>query len=184
LSPVFYDAARRLGEILAAAGKTVVYGAAGHGLMGAVADGALARGGEVYGVVPGFLQGLELTHDNLTDLEVVADMHERKQLMLADSDAVIALPGGCGTFEELFEALTMKRLGQWVGPVILVNTEGFYDGLSRFLEHVVSKRFMGRSHLDMWSVVDTPEDVLAALDEAPAWDANALQFANVTPANA
>jgi predicted Rossmann-fold nucleotide-binding protein len=78
----------------------------------------------------------------------------------------------------------MKRLGQWVGPVILVNTEGFYDGLTRFLEHAVSERFMGRNHLDMWSVVDAPEDVLAALDEAPAWDADALQFANVTPANA
>jgi uncharacterized protein (TIGR00730 family) len=184
LNPVFYGAARRLGEILAAAGKTIVYGAAGHGLMGAVADGALARGGEVYGVVPGFLQELELTHESLTGLEIVGGMHARKQLMLTNSDAVIALPGGCGTLEELFEALTMKRLGQWVGPVILLNTNGFYDGLSKFLEHVVAERFMGRSHLDMWSVVDAPEDVLAALDEAPAWDENALQFANVTPANA
>ena len=111
-------------------------------------------------------------------------MHVRKQLMLDGSDAVIALPGGCGTIEELFEAITMKRLGQWVGPVILVNTGGFYDGLSQFLEHMVAERFMGDRHLQMWTVVDEPEEVLAALEEAPAWDSSALQYANVTPANA
>ena len=184
LRPVFYAAAHRLGEILAEAGKSIVYGASGHGLMGALADGALARGGEVYGVVPDFLQDLELTHEKLTGLEVVDSMHTRKHLMLAESDAVIALPGGSGTLEELFEAITMKRLGQWVGPVILVNTDGFYDGLSRFLEHMVAERFMGRGHLDMWTVVDGPEEVLPALSDAPAWDSSALQFANVTPANA
>jgi hypothetical protein len=184
LKPVFYDAAHRLGEILAEARKTIVYGASGHGLMGAVADGALACGGEVYGVVPGFLQELELTHENLTGLEVVGSMHVRKQLMLDGSDAVIALPGGCGTIEELFEALTMKRLGQWVGPVILVNIDGFYDDLSRFLAYMVAERFMGDRHLEMWTVVDGPEQVLAALSDAPAWDSSALQYANVTPANA
>jgi uncharacterized protein (TIGR00730 family) len=184
LKPVFYAAAHRLGEILAAAGKTIVYGASGHGLMGALADAALAGGGEVYGVVPGFLQDLELTHERLTGLEVVGSMHMRKQLMLDGSDAVIALPGGCGTIEELFEAITMKRLGQWVGPVILVNTDGFYDRLSQFLEHMVAERFMGDRHLEMWTVVDGPEEVLAALEEAPAWDSSALQYANVTPVNA
>jgi hypothetical protein len=127
---------------------------------------------------------LELTHENLTGLEVVGSMHVRKQLMLDGSDAVIALPGGCGTIEELFEALTMKRLGQWVGPVILVNIDGFYDDLSRFLAHMVAERFMGDRHLEMWTVVDGPEQVLAALSDAPAWDSSALQYANVTPANA
>lgn len=184
LNPVYYDAARKLGEILAGAGKSIVYGAAGHGLMGAVADGALSCGGEVCGVVPGFLQELELTHHRLTELKVVDGMHIRKQLMLEDSDAVVALPGGCGTIEELFEALTLKRLGQWLGPVILVNTNGFYDGLIQFLDHMVSERCMSHNHLDMWSVIDEPEDVLAALEAAPGWDAGALQFANVTPANA
>lgn len=184
LLPVYYEAARRLGEILAGAGKTIVYGAGGHGLMGAVADGALDRGGDVYGVVPGFLQELELTHRGLTGLKIVSEMRVRKQLMLEDSDAVVALPGGCGTIEELFEALTMKRLGQWVGPVILVNTNGFYDDLIRFLEHSVAERFMGSNHLDMWCVVNEPKDVLDAIDGAHNWDRDALQFANVTPANA
>lgn len=184
LKPVYYEAARQLGEILAEAGKSIIYGAGGHGLMGAVADGALDRGGEVYGVVPDFLQELELTHRGLTGLKIVREMRVRKQLMLEDSDAVVALPGGCGTIEELFEALTMKRLGQWAGPVVLVNTNGFYDDLIRFLNHSVAERFMGSSHLHMWSVVNKPEDVLNAIEDARGWDRDALQFANVTLANA
>ena len=152
--------------------------------MGSVADGALSRNGKVYGVVPEFLEGLELTHRGLTDLRVVKEMRIRKQLMLEDSDAVVTLPGGSGTYEELFEALTLKRLGQWVGPIILVNTDGFYDGLLRFLNHSIDERFMGSNHLKMWSVVDEPEEVLAAIENAHAWDSEALQFANVTSANA
>jgi len=184
LNPVYYDAARRLGEVLASAGKAIVYGAGGHGLMGAVADGALSRNGEVYGVVPQFLQDLELTHQGLTRLKIVEDMHTRKQLMLEGSDAVVTLPGGSGTYEEMFEALTMKRLGQWVGPIILVNTNGFYDGLLEFMHHSIAERFMGSDHLKMWSVIDEPEGVLEAINGSEEWSSDALQFANVTVANA
>lgn len=184
LRPVYYEAARRTGEILASAGKSIIYGAGGGGLMGSMADGALSRNGEIFGVVPGFLQDLELTHRSLTGIKVVDDMRERKHLMLNDSDAVVTLPGGSGTYEELFEALTMKRLGQWLGPVIIVNTDGFYDGLLAFLEHSVAERFMGRSHLSMWSVVDEPEQILEAFENAQVWNNDALQTANVTFANA
>ena len=184
LKPAYYDAARRLGEVLADAGKSIIYGAGGSGLMGSVADGALSRNGKVYGVVPEFLEDLELTHRGLTGLKVVKEMRIRKQLMLEDSDAVVTLPGGSGTYEELFEALTLKRLGQWVGPIILVNTDGFYDGLLRFLNHSIDERFMGSNHLKMWSVVDEPEEVLDAIENSHAWDSEALQFANVTSANA
>jgi uncharacterized protein (TIGR00730 family) len=104
--------------------------------------------------------------------------------MLQDSDAVVTLPGGSGTYEELFEALTMKRLGQWVGPVIIVNTNSFYDRLLGFLEHSVDERFMGRNHLKMWSVVDDPEQVLEAIANADDWHSDALHYANVTTANA
>jgi len=152
--------------------------------MGSLADGALSKNGKVYGVVPEFLQDLELTHRGLTGLRVVKEMRIRKQLMLEGSDAVVALPGGSGTYEELFEALTLKRLGQWVGPVILVNTDGFYDRLLQFLQQAVDERFMGSSHLKMWSVVDEPEDVLEAIGNAHVWNADALQYANVTYANA
>lgn len=152
--------------------------------MGSVADGALSKNGEVYGVVPQFLQNLELTHRGLTELTIVEDMRIRKQLMLEDSHAVVTLPGGSGTYEELFEALTMKRLGQWVGPIILVNTDGFYDKLVQFLQHSIDERFMGSSHLKMWSVIDDPEQVLDAMENSHAWDSSALEYANVTHANA
>lgn len=184
LKPAYYDAARRLGEVLAAAGKSIIYGAGGKGLMGAVADGALGKNGKVYGVVPEFLEDLELTHRGLTGLKVVKGMRVRKQLMLEDSDAVVTLPGGSGTYEELFEALTLKRLGRWVGPIILVNTNGFYDGLLQFLNYSIDERFMGSSHLKMWSVVNEPEEVLEAIEDSHEWGADALQFANVTFANA
>lgn len=184
LSAVYYDAARRTGEVLAVAGKSIIYGGGGQGLMGSMADGALSRNARVYGVVPQFLQDLELTHRGLTDLNIVENMRIRKQLMLEDSQAVVTLPGGSGTYEELFEALTMKRLGQWNGPIILVNTAGFYDGLIQFLKYSVAERFMGDQHLKMWSVVDEPEQLIDALDNSQPWHSEALQFANVTPANA
>jgi uncharacterized protein (TIGR00730 family) len=184
LRTVYYNAARRTGEILASAGKSIIYGAGGGGLMGSVADGALSKDGEVYGVVPGFLRDLELTHRGLTDLKIVDDMRTRKHLMLEGSDAVVTLPGGSGTYEELFEALTMKRLGQWVGPVIIVNTDGFYDGLLKFMKHSVDECFMGRSHLNMWTVVDEPEQIIDAIVSSHVWDQDALQFANVTSTNA
>ena len=152
--------------------------------MGSVADGALSKDGKVYGVVPGFLKNLELTHRGLTDLKIVDDMRTRKHLMLEGSDAVVTLPGGSGTYEELFEALTMKRLGQWVGPVIIVNTDGFYDGLLKFMRHSVDERFMGHNHLNMWTVVDEPEQIIDAIVSSHAWDQDALQFANVTSTNA
>lgn len=184
LNHVYYDAARRTGEVLATAGKSIIYGGGGQGLMGSMADGALSKNARVYGVVPQFLQDLELTHRGLTDLNIVENMRIRKQLMLEDSQAVVTLPGGSGTYEELFEALTMKRLGQWTGPIILVNTAGFYDGLIEFLAHSVAERFMGDQHLKMWSVVNEPEELIEALENAHAWHSDALQFANVTLANA
>lgn len=184
LKAVYYDAARRTGEVLADAGKSIIYGAGGRGLMGSMADGALSKNGKVYGVVPDFLQDLELTHRGLTGLKIVKEMRVRKQLMLEDSQAVVTLPGGSGTYEELFEALTMKRLGRWVGPIILVNTNGFYNGLLQFLKHSIDECFMGRSHLKMWSVVDEPEQVLETIENSHAWDSDALHFANVTHANA
>ena len=169
---------------MAVAGKDIIYGAGGGGLMGAMADGALENDGKVCGVVPQFLQDLELTHPGLTELKIVKGMRIRKQLMLEGSQAVVALPGGSGTYEELFEALTMKRLGRWVGPIIIVNTIGFYDGLLQFLRHSVEEKFMGSNHLKMWSVVDEPEQILGAIANSPAWNVDALQYANVTMANA
>jgi len=148
--------------------------------MGAVADSALAAGGEVHGVIPEFLTRVEAGHAGLTSLEVVDNMRTRKARMLEASDAVIALPGGCGTFEELFEAMTLKRLGQFLGPIILINTGGYYDLLLEFLKHSVDERFMNRTHLNMWQSVSEPEQILSALGTAPAWSAGAIAEAAVT----
>jgi uncharacterized protein (TIGR00730 family) len=172
-------AARRLGELLAEAGSSVVYGGGSAGSMGALADGALTRGGEVVGVLPRFMADLEWGHPRLTRLDVVEDMRERKHRLLTGSDAVIALPGGCGTLEELMEAITLKRLGLYFKPIILLNTRGFYAPLQAFLHSMIDERFMNAEHAAMWSLVETPEQVLPAIRRAPAWDPAAREFAVV-----
>ena len=183
LSSNYISAAGRLGRTLGEAGHTIIYGGGGHGLMGAMADAALSAGAEVHGVIPEFLTAVEIGHQQLTSLRVVDTMHTRKAIMLDGSDAVIALPGGCGTFEELFEAMTLKRLGRFLGPIILVNTDGYYDGLLSFLNHSVDQRFMNPGHRLMWQSVDEPEDVLQALSDSPAWSADALSQAPVVAAS-
>ena len=175
----YYAAARRLGELLAEDGRTVVYGGSRNGSMGALADGALARGGRVIGVLPRFLKDLEVSHDGLSELHVVEDMRTRKHLMLSQSEAVVALPGGCGTFEELLEAITLKRLGVFLGPIVIVNTRGYFAPLLALFESAVRERFMDARHLAMWQVVASPDEVVAALASAPPWSVAARRFATL-----
>lgn len=179
LPAAYYDAAARLGSVLGRAGLGITYGGGGVGLMGAMADRAMAEGAPVRGVIPGFLNTVEHGHQALEDLLVVADMRERKHRMLEGSDAVVCLPGGSGTLEEVFEVITLKRLGQFLGPIVLVNTCGYYDRLDAFLRHAVAERFMSGRHLEMWSLVDSPEGVLQAFHDAPGWSAAAREFAAV-----
>jgi len=177
--PVYRDDAFRLGQLLAEAECTVVYGGGAVGLMGAVADGALSRGGHVTGVIPRFMTEVEWQHPGLANLEVVEDMRERKHRLLTDSDAVVALPGGCGTLEELFEAITLKRLALYFNPIVLLNTRSFYTPLQTFLQQVIDERFMNCEHAAMWSLVDRPEDVLPRIRTTPRWHENAREFAVV-----
>lgn len=172
--PAFHAAARRLGELLGGAGIGVVYGGGSVGSMGALADGALAAGGDVEGVIPEFMVELEWAHEGLSQLEVVDHMHTRKQRMIADVDAIVALPGGSGTFEELLEAITWKRLELHDHPIVIVNTRGYYNALLRALEQAVDLNFMGeRREEGLWSVVESPEEVLEAI--AVAWREEAPQ---------
>jgi uncharacterized protein (TIGR00730 family) len=179
LAESYYDAASRLGTVLGQAGVDIVYGGGGVGLMRAMADTALSEGAHVHGVIPDFLNTVEHGHKSLSRLEVVSDMRERKHRMLVDSDAVVSLPGGSGTFEEVFEVLTLKRLGVYFGPIVLVNTNRYFDRFVDFLEHSVSERFMSEQHLQMWSVVDQPEGVWEAMHSAPGWSSDARKFAAV-----
>jgi hypothetical protein len=175
----YLKAAYRLGEILARESITVVYGGGAVGLMGELARGALAEGGKVIGVIPEFMYDLEWGYEAITELKIVRDMHERKNLTMDGSDAIVALPGGCGTFDELFEALTMKRLGFYVNPIIIVNTKGFYDPLIELLERSIAEKFMDARHRAMWSVVAQPEEVLSAIINAPKWSIQARHFASI-----
>jgi uncharacterized protein (TIGR00730 family) len=177
--PVYHDAARRLGGILVETGYSVIYGGGAVGSMGALADGVVARGGKITGVLPKFMMELEWGHPNLTELHVVEDMRIRKHMMLSGSQGLVTLPGGSGTLEELFEAITLKRLGLYTHPIVLVNTRDYFNPLLEFLEHTVAERFMDTRHLAMWQVVPSPEDVPDALENAPSWSAAAREFAAV-----
>jgi len=177
--PDYRVAARRLGEVLAGQGVAIVYGGGAVGSMGALADGALSAGGRVIGILPRFMADLEWGHKGLTDLQLVEDLRTRKHMMLTLSQAAIALPGGSGTFEELLEAITLKRLGLYLNPIVLVNTRGFFTPLLDALGRAVAEHFMDQRHLLMWQVVDTPEEVPAALANAPAWSAEARSFASI-----
>jgi hypothetical protein len=177
--PAYHAAATHLGELLAAAGHALVYGGGAVGLMGSLANGALSKGGKVIGIIPRFMTDVEWQHPGIANLEIVEDMRERKHRLLAGSDAVVALPGGCGTLEELFEAITLKRLALYFSPIILLNTRGFYAPLQTFMQQVIGERFMNPVHAAMWSLVNTPEDVLPAIRATPRWDEHARDYAVV-----
>jgi uncharacterized protein (TIGR00730 family) len=177
--PEYREAAFRLGAVLAARGLDIVYGGGARGSMGALADGALSKGGRVIGVLPRFMADLEWGHKGLTQLELVEDMRIRKHTMLARTQGAIALPGGSGTLEELLEAITLKRLGLYFSPIVLVNTRGFFDPLIQLLSSAITERFMDERHAAMWQVVAAPEDVPEALAEAAPWGPDARNFAAV-----
>lgn len=161
--PEYVDAARRLGSLLAERGIGLVYGGASVGIMGAVADATLRGGGEVIGVIPQALVRAEVAHDHLTDLRVVASMHERKALMAELSDGVIALPGGFGTFEELFETLTWSQLGIHDKAFGVLNIGGFYDGLLALVDHAVTEGFIPEQHRALVLEASEPEAMLDLL---------------------
>lgn len=161
--PRFLDAARRLGALLAERGLGLVYGGATVGLMGAVADAALAHGGHVTGVIPSRLVERELAHHGLPDLRVVASMHERKALMADLADGFVALPGGIGTLEETFEVLTWAQLGLHHKPIGILNVAGYYAPLLTFLDHAVASRFVRREHRDVLLIEHDPGRLLDRL---------------------
>ncbi|MEL0169453.1 MAG: TIGR00730 family Rossman fold protein [Pseudomonadaceae bacterium] len=164
--PEYLAAAQQLGTALAKAGIGLVYGGAQVGLMGAVADAALAAGGEVIGVIPRHLVERELAHEGLTTLHEVGSMHERKAMMADLSDGFIALPGGVGTFEELFEVWTWGQLGHHQKPCALFNAAGYYDQLIAFLDHALAEGFMRQPYRDML-IVDT--EAAALLDKVRSY---------------
>lgn len=175
--PAFHSAAAELGRALAFRGDTIVYGGGAVGSMGALANAALEAGGRVIGIIPRFMREREWAHPGISELRLVDDMQQRKREMLRIAEAIVTLPGGSGTFEELFEALTAKRLGLFRHPIVIVNQGGFYDPLFRLMQSSVDERFMSEAHLEMWQAVSAVEHVLPALAAAPHWPEDAIGFA-------
>ena len=176
-NPIYMEGAERLADAFIAHGAELVFGGGKTGLMGHIATSIIEGGGVAHGVMPNFLKDIEMNHPLVEDFIFVDTMSERKQLLLANTEGLIALPGGCGTLEELLEAITLKRLGQYLKPIVIVNQNGFYDPQLQMLERMVEEDFMRPEHLQLWTVVSDPADALEAILDTPDWDANALQLA-------
>jgi uncharacterized protein (TIGR00730 family) len=166
--PRFADATRALAAAMVEAGVDLVYGGGRLGLMGVVADAVLEGGGKVYGVIPAALVNLEVAHPGLTELHQVQTMHERKALMTELADGFVALPGGIGTLDELFEAWSWNALGYHAKPFCLLNVAGFWDQMIGFIDHAAASGFLSPARRAQLLVASTPEDTLKQLDEAAA----------------
>jgi uncharacterized protein (TIGR00730 family) len=165
----YATAATNLGLLLALAKMEVVYGGGGIGLMGKLADAVLENGGTITGVIPSFMKDEGWNHSDVKNMIITPDMGERKKRMFAIADAVVALPGGIGTLEELTEAMTLKQLGLFNGPIIILNTLDFYKPFIDFLEHMISGHFLRYEHKSMWEIADTPEEVMVHLAKNEDW---------------
>ena len=179
INPIYFEEARQLGKILADENIELVYGGGSMGLMGEVANSVLNHGGKVIGVIPQFMCDENWNHDALSSLIITSSMHERKEKMAMMADAVVALPGGCGTLEELLEVITWKQLGIFTKPIIVVNTNHYYDDLISMLKRAVNENFMREIHSEIWSVVEKAEDVIEAIHRAPVWDNSVRKFAAI-----
>ena len=175
----YYEAARQLGALLAQRHLCLVNGAGSQGLMGAVADAVLEHGGEAVGVIPRFMVERGWHHPGMTRLVEVGTMHERRQEMARLSDGIIALPGGCGTLEELLEIITWKQLGLYPKPIVILNVNAFFNPLLEMLHRAVSEHFMREEHADLWQVAATPEQAVRLLFATPWWNPAVGKFETV-----
>lgn len=179
INSIYFDAAEKLGHLLAEYKIRLINGAGSIGLMRSVADAVLADGGEVVGVIPHFMVEQNWHHTGLTELIKVETMHERKQRMADLSDAIIALPGGCGTLEELLEIITWKQLGLYLKPIVILNINSFFDPLLTMFERAIDENFMRQQHGEIWKVASTPEEALKLIHITPVWDHSIRKFAAI-----
>ena len=175
----FAEAASHLGSLLAGAGMNVVYGGGGIGLMGKLADSVIRHNGTITGVIPLFMKNQGWNHSGVTKMIVTPDMGERKRLMFDMADAIVALPGGIGTLEELTEAITLKQLGLFRGPIVILNTLNFYNSLIDFLEQMIAGQFLRLEHRKIWEIADTPEQAMELLSRNETWHSDPLGIAKI-----
>lgn len=175
----YFRDAHCLGRMMAEQGITLMNGAGNMGLMAESANGCLEAGGRAIGVIPTFMIKEGWCHDGMSKIVETKDMHERQANMAEMSDAGIFLPGGCGTFAELMELITWKQLGLYLKPIVLLNTNGYFDSLLNTLYQAVTQNFMRPVHADIWRVAPTPEEALKMALETPLWDTNIRRFAKI-----
>ncbi|SRR5690554_672070 len=173
----YFDAAEKLANEFIQNKIEVVFGGGSSGLMGKIADVIIQNGGKIRGIMPRFMNEVEWAHKGVTDFIFTDTMHERKAKFLDGIDAITALPGGTGTLEELLEAITLKRLGKFNKPIIILNTNGYYNPLKQMLNKCVEENFMNSKHLSLWCFVDEPHEVIPAIKSAQTWDSDAIHFA-------
>lgn len=179
VNSVYANAACKLGKLIAERGWRLVYGGGSVGLMGTLADSVLRANGKVIGIIPTFMVEAEWQHSGVTELIQTETIHERKALMASKSQAVIALPGGCGTMEELLEIITWKQLGIYKYPIIIVNINGYYNHLLKQLTQSAEEYFMRVQHLSLWSVVDDVDEIPAAIEKAGVVTEDLRQYAKI-----
>lgn len=174
---VYLNAAYCLGGIFARQNIETVYGGGSIGLMGELARGVLENNGHITGVIPKFMMELEWGNPHITEMIVVSNMAERKKILLENVDAVVALPGGTGTLEELAEAVSLKKLGLFLKPIIILNTNGFYTSLIAFFEQMITDNFIRNEHRNLFTVAEQPQQVLQSIATAPLWGDDAVKLA-------
>lgn len=179
IDEAYFEAAKQLGELLAEKNIRIINGAGCQGLMAAVSDSALEAGGKVTGVIPHFMVEQGWNHTGLTQTIETETMHERKNLMAEMSDAVITLPGGCGTLEELLEIITWKQLGLYLKPIVILNINGYFNSLIEMLEKAIEQNFMRPEHEKLWDVANTPGEAVELLFKIPMWNKEFRKFAAI-----
>ena len=179
IAPVYFAVAEELGHLLASKGINLINGAGSLGLMAATSNAALASGGTVTGVIPQFMVEQGWHHTGLTQLIETETMHERKRLMADMSDGVIALPGGCGTLEELLEIITWKQLGLYLKPIVVLNVDGYFNPLLEMLHKAIDENFMRPEHGNIWVVAETPEEAVQLLYDTPVWSKEIRKIAAI-----
>lgn len=179
IDPAYFEAARRVGQLIAERGITLVNGAGSMGLMAASADGCLEHGGRAVGIIPTFMVREGWCHQGMTEIIETENIHIRQEKMAQMSDAAIVLPGGCGTLAELTELITWKQLGIYLKPIILLNTLNYYEPLLDTLHEAARQHFMREQHTDIWRVAQTPEEAIELALTTPLWDTGIRRFAKI-----
>jgi uncharacterized protein (TIGR00730 family) len=170
IHPDYFSATEALSKSFVEHGFSVVFGGGSSGLMGKLADAVLEAGGNIKGIMPQFMNEVEWGHRGVSDFVYTQTMHERKAKFLEGTDALVALPGGSGTFEELFEAITLKKLGQFTKPIVILNTRGYFEPFRQLMQRAVEENFVAEDHQEIWKIVDRPEDVVPTILATPKWD--------------